>query len=1122
MSSSSPALRDRLWVLGVALVPWLVQPGLIQPDTKVNLTVNPWGYLARATAAWNPQSGLGEVQNQAYGYLFPMGPFFGLGQSLGLPEWAVQRLWWTLLVVVAFTGARRLIRLWGIGGATASAIGALAYAFSPRVLTLLSAHSVEAWPLAVAPWLVVVADRWIHAADRTTRWATFARFGLLVTALGGVNAVASAAAVLPAFLWLCVQRDGLRRVHWLLGASVAGAFWWIVPLLVLGRYAYPFLDYIETASITTATTSVPNTLRGSQNWVAYILDDQSHPVWQGGWVAAQSLWAIVLGCTLVAVALWGITLLDGHARRFAVLAVVLGTVAMAVGHPGVAGSVLADPVRGLLDGPLSPLRNVHKLDLLVRLPVALGLAAAVAHLARLPRRDLLQRRAAAAGVGALVVASFVPLWQGRVGDPSAYRAIPQSWQRAADRIEQETLPRHAAGKSATTLLLPSSRTASYTWGRSTDEPLGAMLRTPTVVRASAPLGNPGVTRLLDQIDASAATGAAQPELAPTLSRMGIRVVAVRKDLDPSAGAGDWKPVERTLATSPGIRRMPGTSDEHRSLWIVDQEAASTSTEGPVLRAGAQALPAALALGLVDQRTAMRTTDGPEADVVTDSLPWRVYHNGVAPQVAYGPVLPLSDDAPDRAGARDLPPLGDRADHTHRVLRGLRSFTVSSEASDPFAEHYRDVRASRWSAIDDDPATAWYSGDGETTARLRLELARPAPAGEVRIRFATGRGVVTPERVTVNGRSVVVPRTGEPAVSVPVSTGTTTLDIELHSGAADDVVLGISDLRLTGVRWGSVIALPDRVDARSTAVLLGADGAHPGVPARLGEDSDHLRRQVVFSTGGRLDGTVRLAGHGDLPTTCGAAGMLRVGTASVRLKVDRVVPGGVIARTCAPVDVQDGAQIVRVDPPTGWVTRESLLRPAGKTFAAGADLALTGQGANPGWTASEGSTLQPVTVDGWQQAFRVESSPQVHPRFAPTTVHRVGLVAGLVLVLGLVVLALATRRTDKRGATTHVTCEPAARPVVLCCASVTGFLVAGPVGVLSGLGAGLVPRRHRPDAMAAAMVVAGIALALGGVVDARSWGAAVGQVLGTFSLALLSTWLPDGVRRSAPAPAARRA
>ena len=103
VSLATPRLSRR-WLAGTfaaALVLCFAQsPGMISPDTKLDLTANPLGFLARAAHLWTPNAPMGQVQNQAYGYFFPHGAFFALGDLLAVPPWIVQRLWWAVLLTV--------------------------------------------------------------------------------------------------------------------------------------------------------------------------------------------------------------------------------------------------------------------------------------------------------------------------------------------------------------------------------------------------------------------------------------------------------------------------------------------------------------------------------------------------------------------------------------------------------------------------------------------------------------------------------------------------------------------------------------------------------------------------------------------------------------------------------------------------------------------------------------------------------------------------------------------------------------------------------------------------------------------------------------------------------------
>ncbi|NHN54949.1 DUF3367 domain-containing protein [Calidifontibacter sp. DB0510] len=1119
MTRRSPVLW--LSAIVVALVPWLIQPGRTEPDTKVDLVISPWRYLGRALRAWNAHSGLGELQNQAYGYLFPMGPFFGAGSSVGLPAWVIQRAWWTLLVLVAFTGTVTLVRRLGLGGPRAAVLAGAAYAFGPRVLTLLAANSVEAWPYAVAPWAVVAAHRLLDPALRGRRLAgALAVCGLLATATGGVNATASAVIQLLPFGLLLLDPVGRRRlIPW--GAAVlAGAVWWLAPLLVLGGFAYPFLDYIETSSITTAVTSVPNTLRGANDWVAYILDSQGHPVWQGGWVAAQSLTSILATCALAAVGVLGVCRLPARVRTWALVCVVAGTLAMVLGHPGFAGSPVAGPVRALLDGPLAALRNVHKFDPLIRLPLCLGLAVMAHRLARAPRPRV---RWSAGLVALLVLAAATPLWQGRVGDAGAYPRLPAEISRTAARMDAL-----AAADGGSTLLLPTSRTATYTWGRTTDEPLSAAATSPVVVRASAPLGPPAATRLLDAADELAATGQPQPALASGLARMGIRRVVVRHDLAASAGAGAWQAVERTLASSPGWRRVG--ADGALTLWQVTVPAPPTRSDRfTVVDGGPEAIFAALATGVMSAGTptALLGDVRTAANVVTDSLRWRAYNNGVPTVDAYSPTLLATDSSPTKAGARDLLPAMPAGQRPHRVLQHLQAVSVSSDGADPFARAYAGPLASAWSAIDGDPSTAWLTGGHESTARLRLTLTAARDVGALRIvpapRLPVGTSVVVTtdrERFTVPADRATTVRTTQPTRSVTVT-------LSAPAGATDPV-LGLAEVSSSAVRWGSVIAIPRRVNPDRTLLLQRDMRTTAGRPT--GEDGTVIKRQVTFGAADSPAVAVWLRAPARPGATGCGVGAVRIGDRSVPLRLeDPAVPGSLVrAVPCGRVRVAAGTTVLAISGAGGFVPDYAVLGPA-PAATTGGSLVTTTHAANPGWSA--GPSAPAEVVDGWRQAYA--SAGPVRERFTPQSAHLLGLLTGAALVLLLLAAAIvggfgrAPRAPGLPVQPAALTAagarsgRPASRRRMAggLLAVLVGGLAAGPIGLLIGVLVALIPRRWRVPAGAAALVLAGVALATLGVVDARSAGAALGQVLGTLTLCALASELLDRTDAPGAAPAA---
>ena len=1154
-------LHRWLGVLLLVTVPWLVDPGEIEADTKLDLVTTPWRYLGRALDAWDVHSGFGQMQNQAYGYLFPMGPFFGVGDTLGLSPWVTQRLWWVLLLVVAYLGTERLVRRLGVAGTAPAAVAGVAYALSPRVLTVLSGISVEAWPLAICPWLVLALEPALRSeASRHDRQRAGVLTGLLATAVGGVNATASLAVFVVPLVYLLTAPAGRRRaaaLGWWLAGAALGSAWWLLPLLTLGRFAYPFLDFIETASTTTAVTNLPNALRGTSHWVAYVVDSEHHPVWQAGWILGQ--WALPVMATAV-VAAFGVAGLITtrqdeqrlHVRRFGAASVVVGVVVLGLGYVGPVSGPQAEAVRVLLDGPLSALRNVHKFDPLVRLPLILGLAALLGSAARHGAHN---RRWVTVPV-ALVVA-VTPLWDGHLGSAGAYPALPAYWYAAASRVDEL-----AARSGGATLLLPASRFADYTWGNPGDEPLVALARSPVVVRNAVPLGAPGSARLLDAAERLFASGAAQPSLAAGLARMGIARVVVRDDLAPAVGASQAQPVRRTLQRSPGFREVESFG-EAATLWVVDptgrERVAAYGYDSAVpVQGGPEALFALQAAGVVGEDTAVvLAKDDPRAVgvkgpvVLSDTLRRRTLDAAAPVADEYGPTLTLRQRPGVGRPVADLPPGGSGAPETVRTLVGARSVQASSSAADPFATGYRGPAAGPFAAIDGDPSTSWLSGNDHRSASLRVTLTSSRVLHRVRVFLTDAPRTAHPDTVTVSAAGGQVSRRVGPGLGVTVHLGgvkSSEIVVRLRRAAGSPAgSLGVRELVVDGVRLGTSVRVGPPVDGQLGAVVL----------ARDSEDGEVLQRSVAVRR--TVDRAVSLWVRPSAPhsppgarLSCGGAGTVRVGSRIVRF---RAVLTAAQVRSRALVEARPcGSRLVTLSTPatpvtatTGTRVRPDLVTltdpvdvpgkpaaPSGRrtsvTFwssqertvrVSAGDVALLtlAEGFNDGWRAEAGGVvLRPVRVDGWRQGFLLPASGRVTVQvsFAPAAAYEGGLLTGGAGILVLLLAVLIQRRRTVRPAPAPAPARQAplggghrARVVVGVTVAVVAVLLAGLAGLVVAVAAAMVPPRARSGAAGLAVVVGAALLMLFGVASMRQWGAGSSQLLSLLGvlLLLLAAFLP---------------
>ena len=230
------------------------------------------------------------------------------------------------------------------------------------------------------------------------------------------------------------------------------------------------------------------------------------------------------------------------------------------GHHGAVQGFFTDPLRALLDGSLAPLRNVHKFDVVIRLPLVLGLGLAVDR--------LLGACAASSGSRDLQHQLDRTNRQHGPGDGSARGAWPprrpSSWVgssrrtrwsacRATGTKRPDWLAQH--DQDGTALLTPGTGFGDYLWGSPKDEPLQFLARSPWAVRNTIPLAPAGNIRMLDAVEDRFAQGRGSPGMAEYLRRSGIGYLVVRNDLRPGDDVPEPVLVHQAIADSPGLERV---------------------------------------------------------------------------------------------------------------------------------------------------------------------------------------------------------------------------------------------------------------------------------------------------------------------------------------------------------------------------------------------------------------------------------------------------------------------------------------------------------------------------------------------------------------------------------------
>jgi arabinofuranan 3-O-arabinosyltransferase len=867
-SAVVPLSRRRLWmVTAVALALSIAaSPGQISPDTKLDLTANPLRFLSRATNLWNSELPFGQAQNQAYGYLFPHGTFFLAGHLLGLPGWITQRLWWALLLTIGFWGLLRVAEALGIGSPTSRVIAAAAFALSPRVLTTLGSISSETLPIMLAPWVLLPTILALRSDGRSVRRLA-GQAGVAVALMGAVNAIATLAGCLPAVIWWACHRPNRRWWRysaWWLPALALAMSWWLVALILMARISPPFLDFIESSRVTTQWSSLVEVLRGTDSWTPFVAPNAT-----AGAPLVNGSVAILATCLVAAAGLAGLAMGGMPARGRLVTMLLVGVVLLGAGYSGGLGSPLAQHVQAFLDAGGAPLRNVHKLGSLVRVPIVLGLAQllgriplpgsapkpvwvqAFAH----PERD--KRVAAGIVVLTALMAGTSLAWSGRITPPGTFSAMPRYWHDAADWLSAHNTGAPTPGR---VLVVPGAPFATQLWGTSHDEPLQVLGNSPWGVRDSIPLTPPQTIRALDSVQRLFAAGRPSAGLADTLARQGISYVVLRNDLDPDTSRSA-RPilVHRAIAGSPRLQKVaqfgapvgPGPV----SGFVTDSGLRPRYPAVEIYRVAAAAVdPAAPYLADIDQMA--RVDGGPEvlmrlderrrlsgqpplgpvlmtADAVRARLPIpagagvTVTDTPLARETDYGRVDDHSSAIRAAGDARhtfnrvpDYPTPG--AETVYGAWTGGR-LTASSSSSDATALPDVAPAASPAAAIDGDSATAWVSNGLQSAVGqwLQVDFDRPVTNSVITITpsaTAVGAQVRRIEIETATGTTTLrFDEAGKP-LTAALPYGETSW-VRITAIATDDgsagVQFAITDLSITQYD-ASGFAHP--VDVRHTALV----------------------------------------------------------------------------------------------------------------------------------------------------------------------------------------------------------------------------------------------------------------------------------------------------------------
>jgi hypothetical protein len=504
-----------------------VRPGVVTPDTKTYLYLDPVRFLKQVAFMWDPTVGLGTVSHEYIGYLLPMGPFFAVFHLLGVPVWVAQRLWLGSILFAAGLGVLYLSRILGLRGPGPTA-AALAYMLSPYFLQYAGRISVILLPWAGLPFMLGLTI----VALRRGGWREPALFAIVVALVSGINASSIIYVGVAPILWILYAVVVLRESTWRhaistalrIGILTSGAcLWWMAGLEVEAAYGVNVLKYTETVPSTSATSNPADIIRGLGYWYFYGSDHL------GPWTTAavrytQDIWLLATSYAVPVLALVAAAFVRWRERAFFLMLLFVGLI-LSVGpfpfsHPTAVGGALKSFMTNTTAG--LALRSTDRATPVVLLALFMLLGSG---LTALWSRFHIMGLVTAILVAGLVVANNPSLFLGdTIANNFTQPASLPAYQLAAIKHLNATHP------GTRVFAIPGNDFAAYRWGDTVDTPQPAFLDRDFITREQQILGSIATADTLYATDGPIQDGTANLNaLAPMSRLMGAGDLMVEYD-----------------------------------------------------------------------------------------------------------------------------------------------------------------------------------------------------------------------------------------------------------------------------------------------------------------------------------------------------------------------------------------------------------------------------------------------------------------------------------------------------------------------------------------------------------------------------------------------------------------